>query len=194
MKSLEVPRSAIPEKGVAINTVAAVEELRPEGAAEVPLRAVTVTGTLTASGDECFFRGQISGTFTRACDRCLELAARPFDVDVLWCFVKGLQPSQREQVLGDGPGEVQDAAERSVFDGNIVNLAPQIWEEVALGVPTKFLCREDCAGLCPQCGANLNNQTCGCVQEDEEQDITKNKGLAGLKDLFPDLKPDDSEE
>ena len=35
-------------------------------------------------------------------------------------------------------------------------------EDIFLALPTKFLCREDCKGLCPQCGKNLNDGSCSC--------------------------------
>ncbi|MCX5757894.1 MAG: DUF177 domain-containing protein [Candidatus Hydrogenedentes bacterium] len=72
------------------------------------------------------------------------------------------------------------------FTGDEIDLAPAVWEEVVLAAPTKFLCRPDCAGLCPHCGANWNRGTCNC-HETEELD---RKGLAGLADLLPKLKPD----
>jgi len=43
-----------------------------------------------------------------------------------------------------------------------VTLDSEIREEIILEHPIRILCREDCRGLCPQCGANLNRQTCAC--------------------------------
>ena len=50
--------------------------------------------------------------------------------------------------------------------------------DLLLSLPMKSLCREDCRGLCPQCGHNLNNGECGCRQE------TVDPRLAALKDLL----------
>ena len=44
-----------------------------------------------------------------------------------------------------------------------LDLAPMVREEVLLGVPDAPLCRDDCAGICPSCGADLNDGPCGCT-------------------------------
>jgi len=52
-----------------------------------------------------------------------------------------------------------------VFEGDEIDLLPEIGEQVALTVPLKPLCSETCKGLCPFCGADLNTTACGCGQE-----------------------------
>ena len=52
------------------------------------------------------------------------------------------------------------------FFGRTLDLAPQVWESVLLLLPSKVLCREDCAGLCPRCGADLNEGPCSCEGEE----------------------------
>ena len=47
----------------------------------------------------------------------------------------------------------------------MADLAPFFREEIALAVPVQILCKEDCRGLCPSCGANLNLAPCNCVQK-----------------------------
>jgi uncharacterized protein len=54
----------------------------------------------------------------------------------------------------------------SVDDTGILDLAPLIREEAILAVPMGVLCRPDCAGLCLECGQNLNEETCDCDQEE----------------------------
>jgi uncharacterized protein len=67
-----------------------------------------------------------------------------------------------------------------------------VWEEIVLNAPSKYLCKEECEGLCPRCGANLNREACRCSHEDEGPQ--PHGGLAKLADLFPDLKKNESEE
>ena len=68
-----------------------------------------------------------------------------------------------------GPEHALEAEELGVVevpeDGE-VELRPLLLEQIQLNVPMKPLCRADCAGLCPTCGANLNEGPCGC-QKDE---------------------------
>jgi len=55
--------------------------------------------------------------------------------------------------------------EFSLYEGEEVDLGPLIREQVLLALPTRPLCRDDCRGLCPQCGINLNHAECGCRVE-----------------------------
>lgn len=57
-------------------------------------------------------------------------------------------------------------AEYSVDDTGILDLAPLLREEAILAIPMGTLCREDCAGLCPECGQNWNEGSCDCGQDD----------------------------
>ncbi|MBM3289659.1 MAG: DUF177 domain-containing protein, partial [Candidatus Hydrogenedentes bacterium] len=79
------------------------------------------------------------------------------------------------------------------FDGVTIDLLPTVWEEVVLAMPAKVLCKDECAGMCPRCGANLNRETCGCGAANDDGHFST-KGLAGLKDLLPKLKAAPPEE
>jgi uncharacterized protein len=60
-----------------------------------------------------------------------------------------------------GSFEMEDADEE-VFDGKKIDLDPIVREQVLLALPMSAVCREDCKGLCAQCGQNLNEKKCGC--------------------------------
>lgn len=51
------------------------------------------------------------------------------------------------------------------FFGRVIDIMPQIQESVYALLPTKVLCKEDCKGLCPNCGMNLNEGSCSCQNE-----------------------------
>jgi len=54
----------------------------------------------------------------------------------------------------------------SVFDGETIDVDEIVKEQVLLAVPTRMLCREDCKGICPECGTNRNTGDCTCVTHD----------------------------
>jgi uncharacterized protein len=60
-----------------------------------------------------------------------------------------------------GSFELEDTDEE-VFDGKTIDLDPIVREQVLLALPMNAVCREDCKGLCAQCGQNLNEKQCGC--------------------------------
>jgi uncharacterized protein len=49
------------------------------------------------------------------------------------------------------------------YDHDQIDLGEMVREQLFLGVPMRRLCREDCKGLCPECGVNRNNERCDCV-------------------------------
>ena len=66
-----------------------------------------------------------------------------------------------DRVAGDAPGGGHDAFP---IEHGRLDLTPMVREEVLLAIPDSPLCRPDCAGLCPTCGADLNAGPCGCEQ------------------------------
>ena len=111
-----------------------------------------VRGRLQASGEgDYFWHATLTGTVRVACRRCLTEIAYPLEakVDVLF---------SADPDAADDPSVYP--LEEPV---NEVDVRPAVREEVALAVPAFPLCREDCAGLCPHCGANLNLGPCGCT-------------------------------
>jgi uncharacterized protein len=63
-----------------------------------------------------------------------------------------------------GSFDLQDA-DREWFDGKKIDLDPILREQVLLALPMNLVCRETCRGLCPVCGANLNEKQCQCESE-----------------------------
>jgi len=188
MDRLSVPLASITENGVTVDETVSADELRPEGALELPVPSVRVRGTLQRISDEYLFRGAVAGTFVHPCDRCLAPAQVTFDTEVLWSFEPGSADVAAEEALDAKTQD--DKVSTYLFEGNEIDLAPLVWEEMSLAVPAKYLCREDCAGLCPQCGANLNMGPCACPAEQSME----NKGFAGLDTLLAQFERKPPEE
>jgi uncharacterized protein len=78
-------------------------------------------------------------------------------------------------------GEEREVAEEdldtSVYRDDQINLNEVLREQFYLALPMKPLCREDCAGLCPQCGINRNTGTCSCATEFEDPRLAPLRGL-----------------
>ncbi|QRO01060.1 DUF177 domain-containing protein [Archangium violaceum] len=70
---------------------------------------------------------------------------------------------EKERNQGETGGSFAiDDADEEVFDGKVIDLDPIIREQALLALPMSAVCREDCQGLCTQCGQNLNEKQCGC--------------------------------
>jgi len=103
-------------------------------------------------------QGQLTTSVELSCARCLELVAQ----DVERRFELLYRP------LGTDAGRdelsVTDAeAEIGYYQGEGLLLEDVLREQVLLALPLKVTCREDCRGLCPHCGKNLNREQCSCA-------------------------------
>ena len=118
---------------------------------------VQVDGRIQASGAGGYFwKGHIRGRVQAHCRRCLSDVALSVDTDI------GLMFSS-DPDLQDDPSvhELSPSATQ-------IDLVEFVREELALAVPGYPLCRANCAGLCPRCGADLNTGPCGCAVPDHE--------------------------
>lgn len=121
--------------------------------------------------------GRVQATVGLRCSRCLDEFTAPVSAPIEELFLpthdvtSGL-PVQREA------GEEDDVL---VIDRNhVINLAEPIRQTLLVSLPLQPLCRESCAGLCPQCGQNWNDGPCDCPTE------TLDPRLAALADLLAD--------
>ena len=102
--------------------------------------------------------GTVKGEVAHECRRCLAPVPVRIDEQVSMFFQDGVREEEAEA------GEVYALPERGDLD-----LTQAVREQVALAVPQYALCREECRGLCPQCGTNLNEHDCDCEVEEVDE-------------------------
>lgn len=109
---------------------------------------------LQPQGRGVWATGRIKGMVILPCDRCLKECEIPIDV--------AIDHFEAPPVDGETAGD----SHLTEVDGELgLDVAGLLWEELMLALPVKFLCSETCKGLCPHCGANLNQVDCGCREE-----------------------------
>ena len=206
MRKLSVPLAAISDSSAyKVDESFCESDVRPDDAKSLALKEAEVTGTMVAVETEYLFRGTVRGTFENPCDRCLESTKYEYSQEVNWFFERGQAAHPFEELIhGHEVEEVVDLDEPDPFadengadhvrhfEGDRIDLGPHVWEELVLTAPGKFLCTETCAGLCAWCGVNLNTTTCGCPRESETE--KSESGFAALKDMFPNLRSQSTEE
>jgi uncharacterized protein len=126
------------------------------GEAECHLTApLHVTLTHSRSGDDLLFSGTIQGEVAGQCARCLEdchlQVSREFSV-----ILSPVQTFSRELELS------AEELAASFYSEDEIDLSALVHEQALLALPSQPLCREDCRGLCSQCGINLNLESCDC--------------------------------
>ena len=117
---------------------------------------------VTNTGSALLVEGGVAGRGTCACSRCLEDVDHEFDGSIEGYFlVNGAEePDEENDELGEDAFDV-------LPDDHIIDMAPLIEAALFMDAPDMPLCRQDCAGLCPQCGKNLNEGSCGCGADPE---------------------------
>lgn len=106
---------------------------------------------------EIRIRGHMQVGMRSECDRCLEPADFPIDVD-FDLFYRPVQRTDYEEDLEIDEGETEVA----FYEGEGVRLQDVLREHILLSMPMQRTCREECQGICPVCGQNRNTATCGC--------------------------------
>lgn len=108
--------------------------------------------------------GWVELTLELSCNRCLKTFEQPMHVD----FEEQFYPTV--DVISGMPLEPFDEDEIFPIDAHHeVDLTEAVRQNVLLALPMVTICREDCRGLCPQCGQDLNLGSCGCKPEVDER-------------------------
>ena len=132
---------------------------------------------LYADGTHAFATGPFHGHMVVACSRCIGPVRLELDEKLHITFMPpGEMPDEEDAASEDGAEVRGEDIDTFPFDGERVDLEPVLREQFVLAVPYAPLCREDCKGLCPQCGIDLNTGTCGCEKPIDPR-------LAALKGL-----------
>jgi uncharacterized protein len=144
---------------------------RPE---VVALSRVSWEGQVSAVKGGFLFDGRLSYVQSLTCPRCLGTSevAVASRVELL-VRSESTAPTSGEVALGE-----EDLGVLYV-DGETLDTQPILLEQLQLNVPMHPLCREECAGLCPSCGADLNLGACACERERRDP---RWSGLAALRD------------
>lgn len=120
-------------------------------------------GRIVNLGDQILFIGELDAVIQTVCGRCLqdieEIVNAEFDE-----IIYSKNDSEKSDFIVETEGDFIDLADFAV------NL-------LLLKLPMKYLCKEDCKGLCPVCGINLNSSACNCKNENVDIRLLKLKEL-----------------
>jgi len=139
-------------------------------------RDIAIVGPIEYEGEVFKVDGEkaidvrITFTYSETCNRCLTPTSNKIRTILSGKLVKGKEEIDSEY---DGYDEVL------YYENDIINIEEYLINQVVLSLPMKSLCNYDCKGLCPTCGADLNNTICNCIEENIDPRLEK------LKNLFP---------
>ncbi len=154
-----------PDSSLAVDECFVYDDLSAEGE-QLSATPVRVKGQVSNSGGLVELRYTAEFSYSKPCDRCLVMAEK----SVKQNFVHTLALS----------AENEDNDDIIIVAGYTLDLFSLVRDDILLEMPFKHLCSENCRGLCPTCGQNLNEGSCDCKKE------AVDPRMAVLDELFSD--------
>lgn len=108
-------------------------------------------GNVSNVGQAFAVNGIMTAEYCGKCDRCLADFCKRVRLPLV-------------RVFSEKTGELHgtDGEDIESMEGTIIDLAPHLREEIVLSMPIRLLCKDDCKGICPDCGSDLNTGECIC--------------------------------
>ena len=141
-----------------------LEPLEFEGEEIRAIEDVKVEGVATSNEDVIVVNASIKTKLQLTCSRCLDTFIYPIDIDIEERFTNDIDLQQ------DGTMFVE---------GDSLDITEIIENCIISTLPIKRLCKDDCKGLCPECGVNKNVENCSCLDYDVDIRLTKLRELFG---------------
>lgn len=152
-------------------------------------RPFTGKAEIWNAGDRLLVMAELAGEALIPCSRCLTPFSLPLEVEFEEEFVEGTPGTTASDDRDDEDEDEGLDRQRPVtyYTGDEIDLSDSLRENVLLELPMQPICSDDCRGLCPTCGTNLNGDACKCGAAQTEVDSR----FAALKDLL--RKPDSNQ-
>ena len=132
-----------------------------EDAGEISLASpVNFDLELVPEAEHIRLRGRLRATVRVACSRCLQKFVLELDESVPLMLLQPLAADTAEEI-DLRPRDLNTA----FFDGETIDVDLIVTEQIFLALPQRPLCQTDCRGLCSECGADLNRESCGCEKK-----------------------------
>ncbi len=151
----------IPEGGFSFDVLADKEHFGIDQPDCTLVDGVKVKGKLTKIEREICFSGDLEAQLKVACTRCL----KPFPFEVKSKIQVHFIPRIKEPSPGSEVEIKETDIEKEVYENDRVDLSGPVRDQILLDVPLMCLCQEDCKGICPECGIDLNSNQCECNSE-----------------------------
>jgi len=136
----------------------------------------SISGKIRRTGTEVFVTGHVDACVQVDCDRCLTPIQLPVSSDFSLEYITG-----SDYEASASAELTEDLMSIAVFDGEAIDVDEIVKEQVLLSVPIRSLCKPDCKGFCPTCGADKNAGECGCYPSEVDPRWAALQGLINDK-------------
>lgn len=144
----------------------------PDGSLEISSKKPVTLKLRNLGGKKLLLEGKAFLSLRIPCSRCLEPVEVPFELEL--CQDLDMDKSEEERA--------EDLDEQPYVSGYYLDVDQLIGNELLLNLPMKVLCKDDCRGICNQCGINLNQGTCSCERGSPDP------RMSIIQDIFQQFK------
>jgi uncharacterized protein len=141
-----------------------------------------VRGRATKMGRKVLVQGKFTVPISGSCRRCLRQVVLDEPVELIRTYVPEARPPQEHKGAQVEASFDPETVDEEIYSGKEIDLTPALREQILLSIPPPPLCRDECKGLCPRCGKDLNESGCGCDRS------AMDPRWAGLKAIQPQKK------
>ncbi|WP_315114920.1 DUF177 domain-containing protein [uncultured Clostridium sp.] len=125
------------------------------------LKPIKFEGEFNLIEDTISLNGTVTTTLELTCSRCLAKFAKEVEIPI-------------EEKLSKEENKDDDYI---FIEGDVIDITEIIENNIIVSLPIRRLCNEECKGLCPNCGVNLNNSACNCGENDIDPRLAKLKNF-----------------
>lgn len=147
-----------------VSQVYEVDQLRFAHDDAVLSEAVHADFVLSHKEQDLHIEGTVRTAIKYKCSRCLKELSRPLAMNYDLFYLPQPKGKRSDEEI-ELKYEEMDIA---YYDGIRFDVDLMVLEQIELSMPMRFVCREDCRGLCYICGADLNEVACGCQREEPD--------------------------
>jgi uncharacterized protein len=127
-----------------------------------------VEGFISSDSDILILNAKIKANLEMICSRCLDTFIYPIDIDIEERFTTNRNSEDDEAIV--------------VMD-DVLDITELVENSIISTLPIRRVCKNDCKGLCQECGCNLNHNSCSCRKEDVDIRFEVLKGLFDNKEV-----------
>ena len=157
------------ERSREINVTYDLKPLYYDGEKITAVEPVKVVGTVKATDETLALNASVKTELSLCCGRCLGTFIYPIDIDIEERFTMNKELIEDEQII--------------FVEGDSIDITEIVENSIISTLPIKRLCKNDCNGLCHQCGKNLNEDSCQCTTNDVDLRLAKLQELFANKEV-----------
>ena len=151
----------IHEEGLDFDILVPKERFDIDSTDCVLAEGVKVQGTLERTGQEVLCKGNLETRLSVQCNRCLSVFSFVVNSQLKVIFI----PMNENNKLAHEIELSELDVEQEFYEEGRIDLSSPARDLILLSLPQVILCRQNCEGLCPECGTNLNVNKCDCKNE-----------------------------